>query len=51
MTTAHDDTNTTMTTETTERSDLTATTLRDNAEVAEALGRRYEAGFVRSFCW
>ena len=35
-----------MTTETTERSDLTATTLRDNAEVAAALGRRYEAGFV-----
>ncbi|WP_426271078.1 Fe-S cluster assembly protein SufB [Dyella kyungheensis] len=35
-----------MTTETTERSDLSATTLRDNVEVAEALGRRYEAGFV-----
>lgn len=46
MTTAPDDTKTTMTTETTERSDLSATTLRDNAEVAEALGRRYEAGFV-----
>jgi Fe-S cluster assembly protein SufB len=38
--------NMTMTTETTERSDLSATTLRDNAEVAAALGRRYEAGFV-----
>ncbi|GAB2787853.1 Fe-S cluster assembly protein SufB [Dyella kyungheensis] len=35
-----------MTTETTVRSDLSATTLRDNVEVAEALGRRYEAGFV-----
>ncbi|WP_243049656.1 Fe-S cluster assembly protein SufB [Dyella sp. RRB7] len=35
-----------MTTETTDRSDLSATTLRDNAEVAAALGRRYEAGFV-----
>jgi len=46
MTTAHDDTKNTMTTETTERSDLSATTLRDNVEVAEALGRRYEAGFV-----
>ncbi len=43
--TAHDDTKMTMTTETSERSD-TSTTLRDNAEVAEALGRRYEAGFV-----
>ncbi len=43
---AHDDMNMTMTTETTERSDLSATTLRDNAEVAAALGRRYEAGFV-----
>ena len=46
MTTAHDDTKNTMTTETTERNELSATTLRDNAEVAEALGRRYEAGFV-----
>ncbi len=44
--TAPDDMNTTMTTETTDRSDLSATTLRDNAEVAAALGRRYEAGFV-----
>jgi Fe-S cluster assembly protein SufB len=44
--TAPDDMNMTMTTETTERSDLSATTLRDNAEVAAALGRRYEAGFV-----
>ena len=43
---APDDMNMTMTTETTERSDLSATTLRDNAEVAAALGRRYEAGFV-----
>ncbi|WP_267222815.1 Fe-S cluster assembly protein SufB [Dyella silvae] len=34
-----------MTTETTDRSDTSAT-LRDNAEVAAALGRRYEAGFV-----
>ncbi|RDJ00103.1 Fe-S cluster assembly protein SufB [Dyella solisilvae] len=34
-----------MTTETSERSD-TSSTLRDNAEVAAALGRRYEAGFV-----
>ncbi|WP_130620119.1 Fe-S cluster assembly protein SufB [Dyella amyloliquefaciens] len=34
-----------MTTETTDRSDTPAT-LRDNAEVAAALGRRYEAGFV-----
>ena len=42
----HDDTKNAMTTETTERSDLSATTLRDNAEVAEALGRRYEAGFT-----
>jgi Fe-S cluster assembly protein SufB len=43
---APDDMNMTMTTETTERSDLSAPTLRDNAEVAAALGRRYEAGFV-----
>ncbi len=43
--TAHDDTKMTMTTETSERND-TSTTLRDNAEVAEALSRRYEAGFV-----
>ncbi|WP_114239456.1 Fe-S cluster assembly protein SufB [Dyella sp. C9] len=34
-----------MTTETSERNDISAT-LRDNAEVAAALGRRYEAGFV-----
>ena len=40
-----DDTKTDMTTETTDRSDTSAT-LRDNAEVAAALGRRYEAGFV-----
>jgi Fe-S cluster assembly protein SufB len=43
--TAYDDTMTNMTTETTDRSDTSAT-LRDNAEVAAALGRRYEAGFV-----
>ncbi len=43
--TAFDDTKTIMTTETTDRSDTSAT-LRDNAEVAAALGRRYEAGFV-----
>jgi len=43
--TAFDDTMTNMTTETTDRSDTSAT-LRDNAEVAAALGRRYEAGFV-----
>ena len=40
-----DDTKTAMTIETTDRSDTSAT-LRDNAEVAAALGRRYEAGFV-----
>ncbi len=45
MATDHDDTKTDMTTETSERNDISAT-LRDNAEVAAALGRRYEAGFV-----